>query len=105
MSNGKTAAVDRDTAAALLAPLTDLVARAGAAILAVDRRAMTIEGKADGSPVTAADLAADRVIAAGLAQLIPDVPAVSEERLHLATPPYTASLVLIDPLDGTKEFV
>ena len=64
-------------------PLTDLVVRAGAAILAVDRRAMNIDGKADGSPVTEADLAADRIIADGLARLAPDIPALSEERVRL----------------------
>ena len=63
-----------DTAAALIEPLTDLVARAGSAILAVNRRTMTASGKADGSPVTEADLAADRVIAEGLARLVPEVP-------------------------------
>jgi 3'(2'), 5'-bisphosphate nucleotidase len=97
--------IDRDTAAALIEPLTELVARAGAAILAVNRRTMTSEGKADGSPVTEADLAADHVIAEGLARLIPEVQTLSEERTHLAQPPYTSSFFLIDPLDGTKEFV
>jgi 3'(2'), 5'-bisphosphate nucleotidase len=97
--------VDRDTAAALMAPLTELVARAGAAILSVDRRSMTVEGKADGSPVTEADLAADRVIAEGLARLIPQVQTLSEERTYLAELPCTSSFFLIDPLDGTKEFV
>jgi 3'(2'), 5'-bisphosphate nucleotidase len=100
-----TATIDSDAAAALMEPMTDLVARAGAAILAVNRGAMTVDGKADGSPVTEADLAADRIIAEGLARLIPSVPALSEERLHLASPPYGASFFLIDPLDGTKEFV
>jgi len=92
-------------AAALMQPLTDLVLRAGAAILAVNRQVMQIDGKADGSPVTEADLAADRIIAEGLARLVPDVPALSEERVELAKPPYNASFFLIDPLDGTKEFV
>ena len=91
--------------AALMAPLTDLVIRAGAAILAVNRAAMRIEGKLDGSPVTEADLAADRIIAEGLARLAPQVPAVSEERASLAKPPYDGSFFLIDPLDGTKEFL
>ncbi|MDB5563536.1 MAG: 3(2),5-bisphosphate nucleotidase [Tardiphaga sp.] len=86
-------------------PLTELAIRAGAAILAVNRSVMTIDGKADGSPVTEADLAADRVIAEGLARLFPGIPSLSEERLHLACPPYAGSLFLIDPLDGTKEFV
>jgi 3'(2'), 5'-bisphosphate nucleotidase len=97
--------IDRDSAAALMEPLTDLVVRAGAAILSLNRAAMKIDGKADGSPVTEADLVADRIIAEGLAWLIPDVPVLSEECAHLAKPPYGASFFLIDPLDGTKEFV
>jgi 3'(2'), 5'-bisphosphate nucleotidase len=92
-----------DTAAALIEPLTELVVRAGAAILAVDRRTMTRDGKADGSPVTGADLAADRALAEGLARLLPEVPNVSEERSHPAT--LSGSLFLIDPLDGTREFL
>jgi 3'(2'), 5'-bisphosphate nucleotidase len=98
-------AIDRETAARLMEPLTDLVVRAGAAILAVNRLAMKIDGKVDGSPVTEADLAADRIIGEGLARLAPDIPALSEERVHLAKPPYVGSFFLIDPLDGTKEFV
>jgi 3'(2'), 5'-bisphosphate nucleotidase len=94
--------IDRDAAAALAGPLTDLVVRAGAAIMAVDRRAMAIRDKADGSPVTEADLAADRIIGDGLA---PDIPALSEERPHPVRLPYRGSFFLIDPLDGTKEFV
>src|SRR5580700_5314631 len=97
--------IDRDAAAALMEPLTDLVVRAGAAILAVNRAAMRIDGKLDGSPVTDADLAADRIIGDGLTRLIPGIPALSEERVHLVKPPYEGSFFLIDPLDGTKEFV
>ncbi len=97
--------IGRDTAALLMQPLTDLVIRAGAAILAVNRLAMKIDGKPDGSPVTEADLAADRIIGEGLARLAPAIPAVSEERVHLAKPPYHGSFFLIDPLDGTKEYV
>jgi 3'(2'), 5'-bisphosphate nucleotidase len=66
---------------------------------------MTISGKADGSPVTEADLASDRIIAEGLARLCPDIPVLSEERVHLATPPYAGGLFVIDPLDGTREFI
>src|SRR5258708_16522577 len=97
--------IDRDSAAALMEPLTDLVVRAGAAILSRNRAAMKIDGKADGSPVTEADLASDRIIAEGLAWLIPEVPALSEECAPLARPPYSGSFFLIDPLDGTREFV
>jgi 3'(2'), 5'-bisphosphate nucleotidase len=92
-------------ASALIEPLTDLVIRAGAAILAVNRAAMRVDGKTDGSPVTEADLAADRIIAEGLARLAPNIPSLSEERTHLAKLPYKDSFFLIDPLDGTKEFV
>src|SRR5437660_3091435 len=97
--------IERDAAAALMEPLTDLVVRAGAAIMAVNRHAMTVAGKADGSPVTDADLAADRVLGEGLARLIGDVPALSEEQAHPVRLPYRGSFFLIDPLDGTKEFV
>jgi 3'(2'), 5'-bisphosphate nucleotidase len=97
--------IDAAAAAALIEPLTDLVIRAGAAILAVDRHAMRIDGKIDGSPVTEADLAADRIIADGLARLVPQLPFLSEERVDQARPPYDGSFLLIDPLDGTKEFV
>lgn len=97
--------LERDAALKLLNPLTDLVAHAGVAILNVNRRAMEVLGKTDGSPVTEADLAADAVIAEGLARLVPGVPALSEERVSFATPPYRHSFFLIDPLDGTREFV
>jgi len=104
-SEASTAGISREAAVALLAPLTDLVVRAGAAILAVNRGGMKIDGKADGSPVTEADLAADRMIGDGLARLCPELPAISEERLEQAHPPYAGAFFLIDPLDGTKEFV
>ena len=97
--------IDRDTAAALMGPLTDLVIQAGAAILAVNRLAMQVDGKQDGSPVTEADLAADRIIGEGLARLLPAIPAVSEERAHLAKSPHGGSFFLVDPLDGTKEYI
>lgn len=97
--------IDRDAAAALIEPLTELVVRAGLAILAVNRGTMTTDGKADGSPVTEADLAADRVIAEGLARLLPEIQTLSEERTRLAQLPCAASFFLIDPLDGTKEFI
>jgi 3'(2'), 5'-bisphosphate nucleotidase len=105
MNEAPPTALDRDAAAALIEPLTGIVMRAGAAVLAIDRSAMKVDGKRDGSPVTEADLAADRIIAEGLAQLTPTLPALSEERAHLAAQPYKGSFFLIDPLDGTREFV
>jgi 3'(2'), 5'-bisphosphate nucleotidase len=97
--------IGRDAAAILMEPLTDLVIQASAAILAVNRRTMKIGGKTDGSPVTEADLAADRIIREGLARLVPEVPTLSEEWIPLAKLPYDGSFFLVDPLDGTKEFV
>lgn len=94
-----------DAAAALMTPLTELVVQAAHAILAVNRRALCVTDKSDGSPVTEADLAADRVIAEGLARLAPEIPALSEERVGASTGPFKGSFFLIDPLDGTKEFV
>src|SRR6478736_7559541 len=93
--------LDAAAAAALIEPLTDIVIRAGAAILAVNRSTMKVDGKTDGSPVTEADLAADSIIAAGLARLVPNIPSLSEERAQQATLPYRDSFFLIDPLDGT----
>ncbi|GMG83392.1 3'(2'),5'-bisphosphate nucleotidase CysQ [Paralimibaculum aggregatum] len=78
---------------------------AGAAILEVYGRAeMDVAAKADASPVTEADLAADRIIAGGLAEAFPEIPAVTEEQAasHRAV---AGAFFLVDPLDGTKEFV
>jgi len=105
MNEARSAVIGCDNAATLLESLTELVIRAGEAILAVNRSAMKVAGKGDGSPVTEADLAADHIIVEGLARLAPHVSLLSEERVHLATPPYKDSFFLIDPLDGTKEFV
>jgi 3'(2'), 5'-bisphosphate nucleotidase len=105
MNEAVAPAIDCDAAAALLESLTELVIRAGRVILAVDRSAMKVGGKSDGSPVTEADLAADRIIMEGLSGFTPGVPALSEERALLARPPYKGSFFLVDPLDGTKEFV
>src|SRR5213079_1925447 len=105
MNEARPSALDRDAAAALIESLTDIVIRASAAILAVNRSALKVDGKTDGSPVTEADLAADRIIGEGLARLAPEIPSLSEERVELARLPYEDSFFLIDPLDGTKEFV
>ena len=94
-----------EAAARLIEPLTELVIRACVAIAAVNRSALRVEGKQDGSPVTEADLAADRIIAEGLARVAPDIPSLSEERVHQASPPFRGSFFLVDPLDGTKEYV
>src|SRR5690606_37396417 len=63
---------------------------------------------ADDSPVTAADMAAHRCIIAGLARLTPDIPVLSEESAHtvpLARRRGWSRFWLVDPLDGTREFL
>lgn len=97
--------IDAKTAAALMEPLTELIVQAARAILAVNRRAMDVTEKSDGSPVTEADLAADRVIADGLMRIAPQIPTLSEEQAAAPAQPFGGSFFLIDPLDGTKEFV
>jgi 3'(2'), 5'-bisphosphate nucleotidase len=82
-----------------------LAIEAGEAIMEIYRSAdLGIEHKADASPVTAADLAADRIISAGLRATFPEVPLVTEEQAatHGAL---EGDFLIVDPLDGTKEFV
>ena len=91
----------------LIEPVIDLAEDAGRAIMEVYATDFDVQSKADASPVTAADLAAHRLIAAGLARLCPGIPILSEEdglpayAERAAWPEYW----LVDPLDGTKEFV
>lgn len=80
---------------------------AGKAILPFWRTGVEVTVKADDSPVTAADMAAHQVIAAGLARLAPDIPVLSEEDCDrsLAQRQGWQQWWLVDPLDGTKEFI
>ncbi len=87
--------------------LADIAVAAGAAIMRIYAAPVTAEQKADGSPLTAADLAAEEVIAAGLARAFPGVPVISEEAALTAEGLGAAgeTFLLVDPLDGTKEFI
>ena len=93
----------------LLDQVIELSHQAGAAILEVYHQAESIEVdiKSDDSPVTAADLAAHKILAPGLEPLLAGVPVLSEEAS--LTPWETRSqwdrYWIIDPLDGTKEFI
>lgn len=94
----------------LLPHVLHLAQAAGQAIMAVynarPELATEVQHKADGSPVTQADLAAHRVIARGLAALTPDIPVVSEEdSASQAHRQLHGRFWLVDPLDGTKEFL
>ena len=90
----------------LLDELTTIVSSAAAAILAARAGSLDARTKADLSPVTAADHAAEAVILAGLARALPAVPVVSEEAGGRPLPAgNTGSFVLVDPLDGTRELL
>ncbi len=86
--------------------LLNLAVAAGAEILTVYAEDFSASVKGDGSPVTVADQAAEDVILKGLADLFPDVPVVAEESVEAGQLPESGTrYFLVDPLDGTKEFV
>lgn len=70
-----------------------------------DPAELNIQHKADQSPVTAADLAAHQMIEQGLARLTPDLPVLSEESADMTSRHTWSRFWLVDPLDGTKEFI
>jgi 3'(2'), 5'-bisphosphate nucleotidase len=90
----------------LLDELAEAAREAGEAILQVVRRGFEVETKRDSSPVTEADRAAELVILAALARAAPGVPVIAEEEVAAGRIPAHDDLYfLVDPLDGTKEFV
>lgn len=92
---------------ALLEALVDPVRRAADAIEDVRKGGITARQKADKSPVTAADEAAEEIIEAALKRLTPDIPIIGEEAFSAGLAPENigGTFWLIDPVDGTKEFV
>ena len=93
-------------ASALLQSLIYTAQRAGGAIMAVYATDFSVRNKADASPVTEADEAAEKIILDELAKLAPDIPVVAEEAVAAGRVPVIAQrFFLVDPLDGTREFV
>ena len=89
----------------MAAVLTHLARAAGAAIMTVYRDpAFAVRTKADRTPVTEADLEADRIIVAGLREAFPAMPIVTEERTETHDLGIGRDHFLVDPLDGTREF-
>ncbi len=92
----------------LLEGVAGICRQAGDAILEVyDRQDLGIQTKSDQSPLTAADLAAHQIIMRGLNELAPDIPVLSEEsdQIPFELREKWSSYFLVDPLDGTKEFI
>jgi len=87
------------------AVLTDAAAKAGAAIMAHYTGPIEVERKDDDSPVTKADRDAETVILEALKTLAPNIPIVSEETAGDRTAALGPRFFLVDPLDGTKEFI
>ena len=92
--------------AELLDALAVAAREAGAAILEIVARGFDVEAKSDSSPVTEADRAAELVILAALARAAPGVPIIAEEEVAAGRiPAHDRLYFLVDPLDGTKEFI
>jgi 3'(2'), 5'-bisphosphate nucleotidase len=91
----------------LLEPVVRIAEQAGAKILEVYRSDFAVTHKDDDSPLTQADLAAHRHIVDALQKLTPELPVLSEEAADIpfATRSRWSRYWLVDPLDGTKEFV
>ena len=94
--------MDYDT---LFTVMRRLALQAGDVIMEIyDRDDFDVDRKDDDSPVTAADRAADDLISAGLRVAFPDVPLVTEEQ-SVSHGQDVSTFLIVDPLDGTKEFV
>ncbi|MGA8705581.1 MAG: 3'(2'),5'-bisphosphate nucleotidase CysQ [Steroidobacteraceae bacterium] len=90
----------------LLTSLLPIVRQAGAAIMSVYTSDFAVRSKQDASPVTAADELAEAMLLSALVALTPDIPVISEEATSAGrTPAVGDRFWLVDPLDGTKEFV
>jgi len=92
--------------ARLLDDLAEAACEAGEAITTIVARGFEVESKRDSSPVTEADHAAELIILAALARAAPGVPVIAEEEVAAGRIPAHGDIYfLVDPLDGTKEFV
>ena len=84
----------------------EIALAAGALILSIYGREFTVETKADSSPLTEADTAAEALIVERLAKTFPNIPVVAEESVANGIIPLLAErFILVDPLDGSKEFI
>lgn len=92
---------------AMQAAFERLALHAGRVIMDIFRRGCAVEHKDDLSPVTEADRAAEAIILSGLRAAYPDIPCVAEEESAAGIAPARpdSEFFLVDPLDGTKEFV
>jgi 3'(2'), 5'-bisphosphate nucleotidase len=99
--------MSNSTVSTLLSDISRIAQRAGDEILDVYRQPIDVENKKDSSPLTQADLRAHAVIVKGLEALTPDIPILSEEASDIGFDVRSqwSRYWLVDPLDGTKEFI
>ena len=104
-TNTKPAAASDDEV--MLAVFERLALDAGREVMRVFKAGCAVDKKSDSSPVTEADRESETIILAGLRAAYPDIPCVAEEEVAagIVPPDLDGAFFLIDPLDGTKEFV
>ena len=85
--------------------LLDTFLEAGKIAKEISRRGVKITIKADKSPVTDGDLAVDQLLRDKIAYLTPDIPVISEETVNIEIQHQDKTFWLIDPIDGTKEYI
>lgn len=105
MNNGIGPEVTPELAERLLDGLCEIAIRASAAILAIPPSQAEQRIKEDQSPVTKADKASEATILEGLARIAPGIPVIAEESAAQAPKVVAGSCFIVDPLDGTKEFL
>jgi 3'(2'), 5'-bisphosphate nucleotidase len=98
--------MDTDARNDLASHFGNIASEAGRVIMSVYSPAVRVDTKADGSPVTMADIGAERVIRARLSEILPGVTIIAEESFDAAKQkPVSGPFILVDPLDGTREFI
>tara|TARA_X000001036_G_scaffold420015_1_gene440426 strand:- start:578 stop:1357 length:780 start_codon:yes stop_codon:yes gene_type:complete len=85
--------------------LIDTFKKAGDESIKVEKQGVKIKTKEDGSPVTNGDLIVNTIITEKIAKLTPDIPIISEETVDLKKENTLNTFWLIDPIDGTKEYI
>ncbi|MDX2321800.1 MAG: 3'(2'),5'-bisphosphate nucleotidase CysQ [Moritella sp.] len=102
MDNSKDSSIDH-----LVSRINDIAVAAGQEILEIYQRDFHVDMKDDNSPVTEADIAANDIIVASLRTITPDIPILSEEGASIPWDERKQwqTFWLVDPLDGTKEFI
>ena len=85
--------------------LLDTFLEAGKIAREISRRGVKVTIKSDKSPVTDGDLAVDKILTLKIKNLTPDIPVISEETVNLNTQSKDRTFWLIDPIDGTNEYI